>query len=321
MFELKSYNPKEESQWDDFVEKSNNGTIFHLRRFLNYHPKGRFKDQSILIEKKGKLFSVLPAVEHDLQGSRYLISHPGSTVGSFVVAENLSIADAMEIVSLLIEFAKKNNFDGVRITLPPVLYQRRLSHYLDFAFFKSGFKYLKRDLTSILFLENSLQQNLDKFRSSHKRAVRNAESKGVLVKKTNDFATFYKILDKNLSIRHGVTPTHNLNELLDLHQRFPERINLFGAFINNQMVAGVVNFIVNKQVVLAFYISHDESFKDYRAVNLLFFSIFDWAIQQKFKIYDFGIFTVNGEPNMGLGRFKENFGSSGIFRDTIEIKL
>ena len=38
-------------------------------------------------------------------------------------------------------------------------------------------------------------------------------------------------------------------------------------------------------------------------------------------IYDFGIFTVNGEPNMGLGRFKENFGASGIFRDTIELKF
>ena len=36
---------------------------------------------------------------------------------------------------------------------------------------------------------------------------------------------------------------------------------------------------------------------------------------------DFGIFTVNGEPNMGLGRFKENFGASGIFRDTIELKF
>ena len=34
-----------------------------------------------------------------------------------------------------------------------------------------------------------------------------------------------------------------------------------------------------------------------------------------------GIFTVNEKPNMGLARFKENFGASGIFRDTIELKL
>ena len=87
------------------------------------------------------------------------------------------------------------------------------------------------------------------------------------------------------------------------------------------MIAGVVNFIVNEHVVLAFYISHDESFAEHRAVNLLFYTIFDWAINQKYKIYDFGTFTVNEEPNMGLGRFKENFGASGIFRDTIELVI
>jgi lipid II:glycine glycyltransferase (peptidoglycan interpeptide bridge formation enzyme) len=87
------------------------------------------------------------------------------------------------------------------------------------------------------------------------------------------------------------------------------------------MIAGVVNFIVNKHVVLAFYISHDEDFIEMRPLNLLFYTIFKWAIDIKIKIYDFGIFTVDGNPNMGLGRFKENFGASGIFRDTIEINL
>ena len=85
------------------------------------------------------------------------------------------------------------------------------------------------------------------------------------------------------------------------------------------MIAGVVNFIVNSKVVLAFYISHKEKFQELRPLNLLFYSIFDWAIQSHFKIYDFGTFTVDEEPNMGLGRFKENFGASGIFRDTIEL--
>jgi hypothetical protein len=30
---------------------------------------------------------------------------------------------------------------------------------------------------------------------------------------------------------------------------------------------------------------------------------------------------VNEKPNMGLARFKENFGSSGVFRDTIELNI
>lgn len=46
-----------------------------------------------------------------------------------------------------------------------------------------------------------------------------------------------------------------------------------GAFLNNEMLAGVCNFSVNKNVVLAFYISHDEAFQEYRPVNLLFYEI------------------------------------------------
>jgi len=52
---------------------------------------------------------------------------------------------------------------------------------------------------------------------------------------------------------------------------------------------------------------------------LLFYSIFKWCVKEKINIYDFGTFTVNGEPNIGLGRFKENFGASGIFRDSFQI--
>ena len=321
MFTLHRYINQNESRWDQFVSSGNNGTLFHLRKFLNYHPKDRFQDHSILIEKKQNLFSVLPAAELIVDGKRILVSHPGSTVGSFVVPENLSIADAMSMSEALVTYLKENNFSGIRITVPPTLYQRRLSNYMDFSFFKQGFTYSKRDVTSILFLEDSLDKNLAKFKSSHFRAVRNAQEKGVIVRQSNDFDSFYHILEQNLKIRHGVSPTHTLTELKNIHALFPDRVNLFAAFVKDVMVAGVVNFVVNDHVVLAFYISHDEAYQEFRAVNLLFYSIFDWAIQQGFRIYDFGTFTVNEEPNMGLGRFKENFGASGIFRDTIELKL
>ena len=33
------------------------------------------------------------------------------------------------------------------------------------------------------------------------------------------------------------------------------------------------------------------------------------------KILDFGKFTLNGEPNLSLARFKEGFGSTGAFRN------
>lgn len=98
---------------------------------------------------------------------------------------------------------------------------------------------------------------------------------------------------------------------------FPAKIRLWGAFLKDKLIAGVCNFSANSKVVLAFYISHDEEYQEYRAVNLLFYEIMKRYKEEGFRFLDFGIFTVNMEPNWGLGRFKENFGARGIFRDTL----
>ena len=321
MISIRKFGEKNSAQWDLFVRNANNGTLFHLRRFINYHPKDRFEDHSLEFYKNNHLFAVLPAAKVTQNEKTLLISHPGATIGSFVVPENLSIANAIDLVKELVVYVHEQNFNGIRIILPPVFYQKRLSNYIDFSLFKNGFSYYKREITSTLFLEKSLDQNLIKFKPSHKRAIFKAQKKGIEIRVSKRINEFYRILKNNLKIRHGVEPTHTLDELKSLQQLFPDKINLFGAFFEGEMIAGVVNFIVNPQVVLAFYISHKEEFQDFRAVNLLFYSIFEWAIQNGFKIYDFGTFTVNGNPNMGLGRFKENFGASGVFRDILEIQL
>ena len=319
MITIKKHSKKNKILWDRFVQNANNGTIFHLRRFLSYHPEGRFNDHSIEFYKKNTLFSVFPAAESKIEGKKLLVSHPGSTVGSFVVTESISINDSFELIKLLIDYAKKNKFEGIRLTIPPIFYQNRSSNYIDYALLRNGFQYLKREVTSSLFIENDAKVNLNKFKPSHARAVRKAKEKGVEIKISHDVKSFYSILKENLKIRHGVRPTHTIQEINDLIDLFPDSINIFGAFYKEEMIGGVLNFIIRDNVALAFYISHKEKFQELRPLNLLFYSIFEWCIKEKIKVYDFGIFTLNGEPNMGLGRFKENFGASGIFRDTFQI--
>ena len=321
MLDFIRFQSHDEQIWDLFAPKTNNGTIFHLRSFLNYHPKSRFNDHSVIVRKKGNLFSLFPAAKQIVEGKKILVSHPGATVGSFILPENLSIADSFNLVEKLIEYAKNEKFQCIRISLPPSLYQRRISNYMEYSFFKFGFVYAKREVTSILFLEETIEKTKMKFRPSHIRAIRKALENNIVVKQSKNIGDFYAILKNNLEIRHGVSPTHTLEELINLFNLFPNKIRLFAAFLDELMIAGVVTFQVNQRVLLAFYISHNERYSDLRAVNILFYNIFEWAIKSKFKIFDFGIFTVNGKPNMGLGRFKENFGASGIFRDTIELNL
>ena len=313
---LRRFQPGDTEKWETFVRNANNGTLFHERNFLGYHPADRFVDYSLLFEKKGRLKALFPAVALEQAGQRALVSHQGSSYGGLVVEQDLSFRESYDLVEALIDYAGQSGFQKIQLTLPPAIYQRRVSNYLDFALIKHGFSYKKRDISSMLTIESQPEKNLQLFRSTHRTAVRKALKQGVTVRESSDWEAFYELLKQNLKIRHNVQPTHTLAELLQLKKRYPERIQLQGAYWQDELIAGVVNFSVNRDVVLAFYISHREAFQHLRAVNLLFYEIIKWCHQRNYKYLDFGIFTVNMEPNFGLGRFKENFGASGVFRDT-----
>jgi len=318
---ISRYEPSFEPTWDRYVEGSNNGTIFHLRRFLSYHPAGRFQDHSLIFTGPKGLLAVLPAAERESGGLRQLLSHPGASYGGFVTPVGLTFRNSYDLVASLLEYARKEGFGKITLTSPPTIYNRRLSNYMDFALLRHGFGYLKREISSILFLEETADENLAKFTDASRRATKKALQLGVGIDFSDDHAAFYDILLHNLKRRHDVQPTHTLAELYRLVDLFPDRIRLLAAFRDGRMIAGITIFDANPDVTLAFYVSHAEACQHYRAMNLLFYRFIEWAIEQGFRYLDFGIFTVNMEPNFGLARFKESFGASGMFRDTLTITL
>lgn len=304
-------------EWDNFVENSDNGTLFHKREFLSYHPAGRFKDASFVVLKDNKLLSLYTAAVIERDGKKLLASHPGASYGSFVYNSNLNFKEAHSMVDVLMDYAESLKVDRIQLTLPPIIYQTKYSNYIDFALVRNGFTYLKRDVSSIVQLDFNKNELLSNYRSEARTAVKKSIKQGVEVVECEKFEDYYKILKKNLKLRHNVTPAHSLDELIKLKNMFPAKIRLWGAFLKDELIAGVCNFSANPKVVLAFYISHDEAYQEYRAVNLLFYEIMKRYKEEGFRFLDFGIFTVNMEPNWGLARFKENFGARGIFRDTL----
>ena len=319
--EVYRFNELDLKDWDDFVERSYNGTMFHTRRFLTYHPPDRFQDHSLYFQKKDKQYGVFPAASVNKENGHILHSHPGATIGSLVTNSSPSLKESFDLVTALVKYAQDENFSGIKITLPPDIYSESMSNHIEFALVKMGFTYTKREVSSILLLPDTAEELAQRFKPSHRQAVRKAEKEGVQIRQSTNTEIFYRILENNLSKRHGVTPTHSLKELELLQDIFPNKIILHGAFIKNKMIAGVVSFLLNERIQLAFYISHDEKFQEKRALNLLFHTIFKEALLNGKKIFDFGIFTENGEPNFGLARFKESFGASGVFRDTLEMDL
>ncbi len=289
-------------EWDSFVDSADNGTIFHKRLFLSYHPKDRFEDASFVIKKDNNIISVFPAVLVERENKKVLSSHSGASYGGFVYKQNLNFREAFDLVENLVAYAGDLKCDRIQLTPPPMIYKTKYSDYIDFALVKNGFGYLKRDVSSVVQLDVSKDELLSTYRSEARTAVKKAIKQNVEIAECERFEDYYEILKKNLKMRHNVSPTHTIEELIKLKKIFPGKIRLWGAFLGEKLIAGVCNFTTNPRVVLAFYISHDEEYQEYRAVNLLFYEIMKRYHDEGFKFLDFGIFTVNMDPNWGLGQ-------------------
>ena len=303
--------------WNNFINSSNNGTLFHYRSFLNYHENIQFEDHSLLFYKNNKLVGLLPATSQ----KTIFLSHPGISFGGFIYNQHLSFSDSQNIVQSLIDYVRKLDLKKIQITMPPHCYSNIHSDYIEFCLFQNGFQYQKLELSNVLELGSDFDVLYGAYKSSARQANRKAERSGITIHQSDEFETFYKILTNNLSLRHNVTPTHTLSELKKLKSLFPSKINLFIANQNQEIIAGVINFICNKNTILSFYISHDPKFQNMRPLNILFTNIFQWSIKNNYKYYDFGLFTVNGVANLPLARFKESFGTDGIFRKTMTLEL
>ena len=70
MIEYKTFKKSEISdhEWDSFVENSDNGTLFHKREFLAYHPKDRFNDASFVVKKDNKVLALFTAAVVEREG-------------------------------------------------------------------------------------------------------------------------------------------------------------------------------------------------------------------------------------------------------------
>jgi len=316
--EILEYDERYRDDWEEFVERSANGTIFHLQRFLDYHPEGRFQNRHILIRKKGKIVAVFPAAEELTPGGKVLVSHPGASYGGFVFQEDMGIRDCVTMVRHTLEFLKREGFSRLILTQPPIIYTTVLSDYVNFALWTEGARYLKRELSAVI---EANADPLPSFKQEARTAVRKSLKLNVMVRESHDYRQFYTMLKRNLRMRHNVTPTHSLDELVLLARSFPTRIRLFCAYLGETPIGGIVAFVCNARVVLAFYISHREEYQSYRPVNLLIYELLRWTKTQGCNYLDLGTFTLRMEPDFGLAKFKENFRARGLFRDTFSLQL
>lgn len=318
MIKIRRTSEDDRNCWTDFVQRSNNGTIFHLPDFLEYHPADRFRNHHLIAEDSSGMVSVIPGALTERNDGIWFRSYPGASYGGPVLTDSMGLRKTEKLVDSLIDYCRVQGWTGIEMTPPPIAYYRRPHNYLEFSLIKRGFGYRKRELTAVIDLNRLGEELRLGFRSSALRGVKKAQKSGLEVEENWDFARFYPVLESNLQQRHDVSPTHTLEELEKLRKLLGnERIRQFTAVLDGEVLAGMVMFHCNPRVTLAFYISHDQEHQSLRPVNLVYMEVIRWAKQMGYHYMDLGTFTLDMEVNYGLCRFKESFSARGIFRNTL----
>lgn len=308
MFEIKIYTQEHADEWNSFVENSKNGTFLFNRNYMDYH-SDRFHDNSLLVYRKGKLYTILPANRVD----NVLYSHQGLTYGGFVMSSEVTTLDMLRIFELLNDYLRSIGVSKVVYKPIPYIYHQVPAQEDLYALFKNEAKIVGRNVSSTIF-----QKHKVKFYKMRIVAARKAKISKVTIRESDDYDIFWSILELNLMDKHQTKPVHSLDEINLLHSRFPDNIRLYLAYKDDVALGGVVVYIT-RQVIHPQYCSANSMGKKLGALDF----IFDYLINTKYAdipVFDFGQSTehMGNYLNEGLIFQKEGFGARVMLYDIYE---
>ncbi len=310
MYEIVRYTPELKAQWDSFVRKSRNGTFLFLRDYMDYH-RQRFTDLSLLIFHKQSLVALLP-LNKERDGS--VTSHSGLTYGGLITDKKGRAVKVMQVFECLNTWLRNAGITRVVYRPVPWIYHELPAEEDLYALFNvCNARLTAREISSTISQENKLA-----FSQSRKDCLRKAKRAGVEVMPCNDFSAFWDILSANLQQRYAVNPVHSLTEITMLANLFSRHIRLYAAYLDNEMVAGTVVYVMPR-VVHVQYISASAKGKAVGALDLLFRYLIDEVFIDK-PFFDFGKSTEDRgrRLNEPLIFQKEGFGGRGVCYDTYE---
>jgi hypothetical protein len=322
MISIKKYTEKLNNIWDDFIFKSNNGTIFHTQEFLNYHQNKKFVNHSLLFFDKDILLAVLPAAVIKDNKKSILHSHPGASFGGIAYNQNLNFTTYSNLISCLEKYCIDNKFDGIRLINTPNIYHQIKDDSFNYLLQWRGF--IQKEIYISHYLINNFQnETLNLLNKRKQRYIKNIIQNNKFSYKINEnFDLFYPILleSKNL---FKTMPTHSLEELLILNNKFPQKIHLLLFYQDKTVVGGSVIFFTTNETALIFYNAINPKYKQEHLSTFQLYQCMRFAKKNNKKIIDFGVSHTPEtkkpfDPKFSLIQFKEHFSAKGVLRIVYE---
>lgn len=305
------YNLEKKKEWDDFIDLTKTPLFLLKRDFLEYH-SDRFTDSSFMFYEDGKLIALLPATSYNNE----IISHGGVTYGGIILSEKIRSNTVQQIFLAMLNKMKELEITKLTYKAIPFFFHTQANQEdLYFLHNHAGAKLIRRDLSSVIYLNNRL-----KLSKGRKWLIARAKKMNLQVTPSSDFTSYHQLLTLVLS-KHGTTPVHSIDELQRLANLFPNNIQLYVVCFENELVAGALVFKFNK-VIHTQYLATSDKGKELGALDFLIENCIEQAAKDGFDYFSFGASTeLQGKKlNEGLIAQKENFGARGVVLDFYEVE-
>jgi hypothetical protein len=317
-FRVERLEAKKVKEWNEFVDISNEGTLFHRLDFLTYHgDRFRENEHHIVIYKGDAIYSVMPLAIFNDDGRRIAKSPYGGSYGGPVFRKPQNYQDSHEVISVILDYLISQQIDECILTFPISVCYRCYSETFRLVLMERSFRCKSRDISSAVCLDK--MDPVSKEMTSRARAIdrkaRKTREGGVETVWKASIKDFWQVMDKTF-LKHGAKPTHTLNEFQWLHEHFPDRVYVDVAYLNGVPLAGVGYIVLNQRARTSFYLCQDPEKRHLQALNLLLHDGMKQAEREGFHWFDFGTSSVNMQGRPNIFQFKETFGAIGVFRET-----
>lgn len=279
---------------------------------MDYH-KERHSDRSLIVYAND-VPSMLLVASSDANDENHLIGHGGLTFGGFVQRDSLRQIATIEAIQAVMTHLGRAGVTRLSVKSTPALFKKVQGSETDYGLWKSGFRVVKRAVSSAIQLDAESQIS-----SSKLRYFKAAQRHGLKVEFVS-VDRFYPMLVEVLQSRHGLSPVHSAAELNALHERFPREIRVRCAVHQNEVLAGTVLFQFG-DVWHTQYLACSDAGKGLHALDFLLVDSIREASLSGARLFSFGSSMDGTEINEGLLRQKESFGGRTILLDTLEADL
>jgi hypothetical protein len=312
-FSVKRYGAGLKEDWAHVLADARNGIFIFDRKFVEYHGD-RFTDFSVIAYLDDKPVALMPA-SIDLVLA-HVSSHAGLTFGGVVLKRELRGEVAIGVINAVLDALKEWGAKTLTLKLLPQVFCTYPSADLEYTLWRRGFELVRRDLSSILPLRNSLP-----FNTLKRQNVRKAGKAGLIVG-IPSLTGFHTLLQNVLRAQHGVSPVHSLEELELLAARFPDQIFVRAAIKGDELLAGTLIFNYD-HVWHTQYLACSKSGRALGALDLVINSIIDEARDKGVAYLSFGTSTESAGTvlNEGLLWQKESYGARSIVHDSMQATL